>query len=510
MTQLPARVRAVAETDLAYIREYSGLHEYDGDVQDLSVPGVRAALGRLGGQRLDDALDEATVAAAEKAARVRLGTIEFHRRDPLMHIEAMDLACYDRDYASEEERAEARRQHLKRWPDAVDAATEALDRVPAAVAAATAPIAAALAVGVTPADGEDGRRGIAALHRLEHHLKLAGQHSEESGVLGADLLAELLGCGDGITVDLRQLTDHAAAERIRITAMLTDACAALRPGQPVRTATADLLQQHKTFPEVIAAAQDVVTEAKQFISEHDLVQFTEGECIVAPTPPARRWAMARISWSAPWEPLAPAWFHITPPDNSWGAAEQDAWLARFCDATLPVMTVHETFPGHASNAVAMRHVNSATRRTLWSELFFEGWAHYCEELCLEEGFRAGDPLFQAGVAVEALVRLTRLENAIGIHTGALTVSEGARLFQEQAFIDGPAAAAEARRGLFEPTYVRYAFGKFLVRGLREQARRSWGPAFSVQRFHAELLGLGSPPLGVVPSALGLTEIGNSR
>jgi len=507
MTDLPARVRAVAETHLAFVREYSGLHEYDGQVQDLSPAGVRASLRRLGGEPLEDPLDEATVSAAEQAATVRLGELEFYRSDPLLHIEAMDLASYDRDYADEATRAGARRRHLERWPDAVDAAIESLDRVPRAVAAVTARMAGGLALAVQPADGARGDRALAALDRLVTHLTgLAGADAEEvSGVLGAGPLARLLGCGDGLDVDLGQLISQAAADKQRITAMLADACAQLAPGEPLRTAVPRLLSRHGTFDEVVSGAQQVVTEAKRFITQRGLVPFPEGECIVAATPPARRWAMARISWSAPWERPAPAWFHITPPDSSWDAKAQDAWLARFGDTTLPVMTVHETFPGHASNAIAMRHVTSPARRTLWSELFFEGWAHYCEELCLEEGFRAGDPLFQAGVAVEALVRLTRLENAVAIHTGAASVDDGARLFTEQAFIDGPAAQAEARRGLFEPTYVRYAFGKTLVRDLRERARRSWGPAFSVPRFNSELLALGSPPLGAVAGALGLTD-----
>jgi hypothetical protein len=507
MTDLPPRVRAVAETHLAFAREYSGLHEYDGQLQDLSPAGVRASLRRLGGEPLGDALDEATVAAAEEAARTRLGTLEFHRSDPLLHIEAMDLASYDRDYADEAARADARRRHLELWPDAVDAAIESLDRVPQPVAAVTARMAGGLALAVQPADGVRGERALAALHRLVAHLtRLAEPGTGEStGVLGAERLARLLGCGDGIEVDLGRLTGRAAAEKQRITAILEEACGKLAPGEPLRTAVPGLLRRHGTFDEVVSGAQRVVTEAKRFITEHDLVPFPEGDCIVAATPPARRWAMARISWSAPWERAAPAWFHLTPPDSGWNPQAQDAWLARFGDTTLPVMTVHETFPGHASNAIAMRHVTSLTRRTLWSELFFEGWAHYCEELCLEEGFRAGDPLFQAGVAVEALVRLTRLENAVAIHTGAFGVDEGTHLFTTQAFIDGPAAQAEARRGLFEPTYVRYAFGKTLVRDLREQARRSWGPAFSVQRFNGELLALGSPPLGAVAGTLGFTD-----
>jgi uncharacterized protein (DUF885 family) len=213
--------------------------------------------------------------------------------------------------------------------------------------------------------------------------------------------------------------------------------------------------------------------------------------------------VGRISWSGAWESAAPARLHLTPPDPAWSADAQDAWLRRFGWAALPALAVHETFPGHANHALAMRHVTSATRRTLWSELFFEGWAHYCEEMCLEEGFQDGNPALQAGVALEALVRLTRIENAIGLHAHEFTVAEGARLFSQNAFLDGPAALAEAQRGLFEPTYTRYGVGKFFFLDLRDAAKREWGPGFTLERFHTELLSLGSPPLAPVADALGL-------
>ncbi|HEY3735716.1 MAG TPA: DUF885 domain-containing protein, partial [Streptosporangiaceae bacterium] len=84
VTELPARVQAVAASRLAFSREYSGRHEFDGQIQDLSPDGVRRSLSTLGGPPLSDPLDEATVAGAEAALRTRLGDLELHRRDPFV------------------------------------------------------------------------------------------------------------------------------------------------------------------------------------------------------------------------------------------------------------------------------------------------------------------------------------------------------------------------------------------------------------------------------------------
>src|SRR4030095_14712650 len=125
------RLRALCDLSMGTAREYVGRHEYDGPVEDLSPEGVRAALARLGGPPLDDAHDEAHLAAFERLARLELGELELHRSNPLSPAPPLDVSSYDREYAPAADRAEARRRHLAAWPDAVDAAVEALAPVPA-------------------------------------------------------------------------------------------------------------------------------------------------------------------------------------------------------------------------------------------------------------------------------------------------------------------------------------------------------------------------------------------
>jgi uncharacterized protein (DUF885 family) len=120
---------------------------------------------------------------------------------------------------------------------------------------------------------------------------------------------------------------------------------------------------------------------------------------------------------------------------------------------------------------------------------------------LEEGFHADDPRFQVGVALEALVRVTRLACAIGLHTGAMDVDAATTRFMSDAFLPEATAGSEARRGTFDPTYGVYTWGKWLILDARERARKEWGEAFTLRRFHDALLDLGSPPLGLIGTAI---------
>src|SRR5205823_1583222 len=94
--------------------------------------------------------------------------------------------------------------------------------------------------------------------------------------------------------------------------------------------------------------------------------------------------------------------------------------------------------------------------------FVEGWAHYVEELFAEEGFRGGDPRYVAGMCVEALIRVTRLAVALGLHTGAMSLDEAVGRFERDAFLRGEAARSEAGRATYDPTYGRYTWGKLAI------------------------------------------------
>ncbi|HUZ26240.1 MAG TPA: DUF885 family protein [Streptosporangiaceae bacterium] len=507
MDDLTPRLRAVCDLRTAGIREYSGRHEYDGKIQDLSRAGVRAGLAKLAAAArddapLDDPHDEAQLAAFVASTQVALGDVELHRRDPAVHLANLDLACYDRDYAPRDQRDRARAEHLAAWPRAIEGALDALDQVSAPVAEALTDAIRGLSAGIPADAGEQVRAAALAAHaRLVARVDEAAATGSPDAALGTAALAALMGSAEAMPVDLGRLSERADAERDRLTAHLTDSCARIDPSRPALEVARDLVREHPDADGVIEAARVWTQRAIDFTAEHDLVPFSDGECRVGLAPKTRRWAMAMMSPAAPGEPEGPSWYHITPPDPSWPEHEIEEWLEVFSDTTLPGITVHEVAPGHFSHGRAIRRAAGPVRRTLHSDAFVEGWAHYAEELCVEEGFCADDPRFAVGVWLEALVRVTRLACAIGVHTAGMTVAEAARRFESDTHISGSAALSEARRATFDPTYGRYTWGKLEIMDLRERARKQWGVAFSLNRFHTALLTLGSPPLGLLRTAL---------
>jgi hypothetical protein len=491
------RVRALCEIFLPESREYVGLHEYDGGVQDLSPAGVQATLARIGGPPVADHVAEAHISAFEDRARIVYGELEQHRRNPLLHLMNLDLACYDREYAPADVRAAARRRHLQSWPDAIDGALESLVDVPGPVAEGLTAAMAGLDADLGEQDDDVVVAARDAHKRLMARMRDLAEHGDPDPAIGSAALARLMGAPEAMTVDLGRLALRAESERDRLMQLLSDSCARLDPGRPAAEVVEALLRDHPDADGVIAEATRQVEEVIAFTRDHHLAPYVDGECRVGPAPPSRRWAMAMMSPAAPYEDDGPSWYHITPPDPSWPPDQQEEWLSVFSAATLPVATVHEVAPGHFAHGRSLRRTEGDVRKCLQSMSFVEGWAHYSEELCLEEGFRADDIRFAVGVAVEALVRVTRLAVAIGLHTGAMTMDEAIHRFETDALLAGPAAESEAARATFDPGYGCYTFGKLEILALRDEVQAQWGLRYSNRRFHEALLEQGAPPLGLM-------------
>ena len=487
------------------IRELAGVHEYDGVVMDLSPSGHSAALGRLGpsspGECLADRHDESHLRAAERAASAE-AEAEILQWNPLPHVQNLDLSCYDRDYAPEPQRLRAREAHLAQWPEAVDASLESLQAIPAPVAAALAETVKGLAGGIS------GRTGV-EVAALEAHGRLLGriQDSAASGSphvsLGATALARLLGDAQLMPVDLGRLEERADQERDRLRTRLNEACQQLSPGVPPSRLIPELLRDHPDQDGIHAAARETIDEATAFVTGNDLLPPLGGACEIGPAPPSRRWAAAMMYWNGPFEDDAPARYYVSPPEESWDEEARHEWLAVFSATMGPAVTVHEVTPGHFAHGRMLRQLaRGDVRRSLFSEAFVEGWACYAEELMVEQGFRADDPRFAIGVYLDALVAVTGLAAALGIHQGTMTVAEATARFEADAFLPGQAARSEATRATYDPTCGRYTWGKLEITSLQDKALATWGSTFSLRRFHEALLTLGAPPLGTMGDALG--------
>ena len=126
----------------------------------------------------------------------------------------------------------------------------------------------------------------------------------------------------------------------------------------------------------------------------------------------------------------------------------------------------------------------------------EGWACYATGLMGELGGLT--PLELVAERHSAVRQLVRAVVDLSFHTGELSLNEAVALFVDRAGMEPAVARAEVVKcSMFPGTAVMYWLGTQGILDLRETMRERGGAAFSLKRFHDELLGHGSIPVPLV-------------
>jgi uncharacterized protein (DUF885 family) len=261
-----------------------------------------------------------------------------------------------------------------------------------------------------------------------------------------------------------------------------------------------LSNQHPTEDQLLNFAKSTLESIRQFVVSKKIVTIpSEVRPTVLETPPyARSGTFASMDTPGAFENVAKeAFYYVTPPEQEWTRAHKEEHLRLFNKPVLDIITIHEAFPGHYTQFLYAKEFPSKTRKALSTHSNAEGWAHYAEQMMLEEGFGGGDPKVRLAQLSEALLRDCRYIAGIRLHTQNETVEQAARLFIERGFQEPANANEEARRGAYDPTYLYYTAGKLQIYELREDYKRAKGADYSLQKFHEDFIKQGSIPVKLI-------------
>jgi uncharacterized protein (DUF885 family) len=208
-----------------------------------------------------------------------------------------------------------------------------------------------------------------------------------------------------------------------------------------------------------------------------------------------------------------AFFNVTTPDPKWDAKRTDEWMKTFNNSMIPGTAIHEVYPGHFVQFLWIGNNPSKIRKLTFSGTNAEGWAHYCEQMMLDQGYgRAASATptpaetlraakYRLAQSDEALLRICRLCVAIKTHCEGMSLDDATKFFQENCYYEKQPAYEEARRGTFDPQYLLYTLGKLQFLKLRADLMKQQGTEFSLEQFHDELLRHGAPPIRLLRERL---------
>ncbi len=246
------------------------------------------------------------------------------------------------------------------------------------------------------------------------------------------------------------------------------------------------------FEEALAAYQEVMFRARDFVAERGLGTLPAGETLsVIPTPEYLRRVMPFAAYFSPakFDADSRGLYIVTPSvDDDPGAMREHN------HASISNTSIHEAYPGHHHQlSAAMRHPSLA-RLMVDAPEFVEGWGMYCEQMMREQGFDA-TPRHRVIMYTDAIWRACRIILDIRLHRGEIGVDEAIDFLVEHTGFERPNATAEVHRYTYTPTYqLSYLLGKVLLLRLRDDEQRRLGADFSLGRFHDALLYSGSLPI----------------
>jgi uncharacterized protein (DUF885 family) len=513
----------------------AGRHEFDGQLPDLSVHGIKREISRLHDVRAQiAAVEPSALEPRERFDREYLlnvidGDLFWLEKarapftNPAWYLNNIDPDLYlSRNYAPLPTRMKAYIKYAQGIPAIVADIQENLKGplpktfVELAIddfggyaefyAKEVAPVFASVAdpdLQKQLADADTSASN--AMMNLKNYFIGLRKTANDGYPLGKDLFAAMLKDTESIEIPLDQIESAGRADLDRNTQALKAACDEYLPKATI-TACIAKMSADKPKDGPVAAARVQLEDLKKYVRDHDIVSIpSDSQALVAEAPIYNRSNSAFIQVPGPYDTGVTAIYNIAPPDPKWTKAEQAAYIPSV--ATLLSTSVHEVWPGHF---LQFLHSNADPDKleALWVGYgFAEGWAHYCEEMMVEEGLVKDSPENHIGQITDALLRDVRLLSAIGLHTEGMTVAESEKMFKERAFSDPGNARQQAARGTYDPEYLDYTLGKLMIRKLRTdwlaktQPNAPAGDMSHWREFHDLFLSYGGPPIPLLRKAL---------
>ncbi|MBL8636365.1 MAG: DUF885 domain-containing protein [Myxococcales bacterium] len=507
-----------------------GLHQFDHELEDLSPSGVQKTLSWLAtwDARLA-ALDKSKLLDEERfdlqllrhsllTRRFVLTELPEHRRRPLAYS-ALASECVNqllkRNFAPLEVRMKAAISRLRRASALIDLAPKNLDQLsvasvevtlrtlPATIAFFRSDVVKAFSEIRDPALQaqlhEASSAIVSSLERFGDFLRKDGKaKASPQFALGPALFQRALFAEEMIETPTSELLQQAEAELQRLRSEFQKTAALIDPTRSAHETQTLVSQDHPKTAELIDYTASRLAQQRKFLIDKQIVTVPSDVLpLVRETPPfMRATTLASMDTPGPYEKTSEAYYYITLPEPSWPPGEAEDFLRGAHNRPLiDVVAIHEAFPGHYIQYLWLGKL-SKVKQVAQVRSNSEGWAHYTEEMMMQQGY-SSDPKVRLMQLQDALLRAARFVAGIRMHCHGMTQAQAEEFFVKEGLQMKTVAELEARRGTQDPLYVVYTYGKLQIMKLRQDYKAQQGSAYSLKSFHDTLLGFGRAPLGLI-------------
>jgi uncharacterized protein (DUF885 family) len=337
--------------------------------------------------------------------------------------------------------------------------------------------------------------------------------------LGTDTFAKKLSYDEMVDIPPPHLLEIAYADLHKNQAEFARIAKEVDPSKTPQQVLAELASIHPAPDQLLGSFHNTFDDLITFIrSNHIITIPSDVQPTLEETPPfMRATTQASMDPPGPFETHSKkAYFNVTLPEKDWAPEHVAEHMAAFNVGTIVSTSVHEAYPGHYVQFLWQDQFPSTIRKVIGANTNIEGWAHYCEQMMLDQGYAAAPAnatpeqirqakLIRLGQIQDALLRDARFVVAIELHTntatGPWTIDQAVDFFVKQGYQSRSVGLMETKRGTSDATYLYYTLGKLEIMKLREDLKKKEGPAFNLQQFHDAFMHQGFAPIKVIRKAM---------
>ena len=520
----------------------AGFHQYDTKLEDYSKAAIDQQVawaneylkkfGALDASKLspEQHQDQELVTSTLHAALLALQNIRFWEKNPDQYSSGITNSAFvimARKFAPPEQRLRSLIEREKQMPAVFDAARKNLKnppRVYTEVAIEQLPGIVSFFQQDVPAAFKDVKDQkllgefqqsnsavIAALGKYENFLKTdLLPVSNGDFRIGEDNYRKKLEYEELVDIPLDRLLRIGTDDLHRNQQKFKEVAAEIDPKKTPQEILHQLEMDHPAAADLLPSFRNTLKGLRDFIEQHHIATIPSQVLpTVEETPPfMRALTSASMDTPGPYEMVAKeAFFNVTPPEKNWSKEKTESWLEGFNRGTIISTAIHEAYPGHYVQFLWVQHAPSKVRKLLGAGSNAEGWAHYTEQMMLDQGYGRNPTLpedkdtnflkLRLGQLQDALLRDARFICGIKMHTGQMTLDECTKFFVSDGYQTAAVAEREAKRGTSDPTYLVYTLGKLEIMKLRDDLKEKQGASFNLQKFHDEFLQQGFPPIKLI-------------
>ena len=330
--------------------------------------------------------------------------------------------------------------------------------------------------------------------------------------LGAATYAKKLQFDEMVDIPLAKLVEIDMANLRANQAQFAKIAKELDATKTPQQVLADLAKDHPDPKKLLDSFRDTFDGLTKFIADKGIITIPSPvRPILEETPPfMRATTFASMDTPGPFETQAKeAYFNVTLPEAGWDKKRVDEFMAQFSYPVITVVAAHEAYPGHYVQFLWMQQIHDRVRKLLGANTNVEGWAHYCEQMMLDEGLAQSlfpndarqQKLLRLGQLQDALLRNARFIVGIKLHTGEFTFDQAVDFFVKEGYQSHAVGTVESKRGTSDPTYLYYTLGKLQIQKLRADVAAKQGAAFNLKQFHDAFMQQGFAPIKIVRHAM---------